>query len=89
MSLSPEARPGEGVFQGFPFLEWWDVQPLTLPYAPSQPWDQVEQRKTNNTNLRQDPGRRQKLKERSNRVRMAKGLCGSRREKKQEVLDGS
>lgn len=44
---------------------------------------------TNNTNLRQDTGRRQKLKERSNRVKMAKGLCGRRREKKQEVLDGS
>lgn len=49
----------------------------------------MEQRRTNNANLRQGIGRSQKLKERANSMKMAKEWCRRKREKKEEVLSGS
>ena len=61
------------------------------PHSVPQPFPSVgpDGAETENTNSKQDPGRRKRLKERSNRMNMANGVCGRRGEKKEDTLGGS
>ena len=61
------------------------------PHSLPQPLPSVgpDRPEAKNTNSRQDTGRGKRLKERCNRMKMAKGVCGRRGEKKEETLDGS
>lgn len=60
------------------------------PHSVPQPFPSVgpDGAEAKNTNSRQGTGRRKRLKERCNRMKMAKGVCGRRGEKRKKLWMG-